>query len=205
MPAAEWIGNPVRASVLSPVAREAARSAYGLSVDRPVIGVFGGSLGAGVLNDAVEVNLGMWLDAGVQMLHVVGARNSEIGERAVDGWKVIAFEDRMEQFYAACDLVIARAGGAVAELTATGTPSILVPGSFGSGGHQLANAVALEKAGAAVVVREEEISRLGRLAADLVNDASALSEMTEAARSLAKPDAAANISAVLRELHDRKG
>jgi UDP-N-acetylglucosamine--N-acetylmuramyl-(pentapeptide) pyrophosphoryl-undecaprenol N-acetylglucosamine transferase len=66
----------------------------------------------------------------------------------------------MELFYAACDLVIARAGGAVAELTATATPAILVPGGFGSGHHQAANAGALAGVGAAEVVAESEIGRL---------------------------------------------
>lgn len=205
MKSAEWMGNPVRASVLSPVTAREARSAYGLASDRPVLGVFGGSLGAGVLNDAVEANLDHWLAAGIQILHLVGARNTEIATRAVPGWTVVAFEDRMERFYAACDLVIARAGGAVAELTATATPSILVPGTFGSGGHQIANASALEAAGAAVVVSEGEIARLGALAPRLVTDDEALVAMAASARSLAKPRAAANIGAVLKELHVDNG
>ena len=107
----------------------------------------------------------------------------------------------MERFYAACDLVVARSGGAVAELTATGTPSILVPGSFGSGGHQEANAAELEKVGAAVIVTEEAISGLGGTVARLLADDDGLAAMSEAARSFAKPDAAANIGAVLREIH----
>lgn len=198
---AEWIGNPVRASILAPVKVEEARSGYGLALDQPVLGVFGGSLGAGVLNDAVEANLDRWLSAGIQVLHLVGARNIEITARAVPGWTIVPFEDRMERFYGASDLVVARAGGAVAELTATSTPAILVPGMFGSGGHQLANASALGAAGAAVVLPEGEIARLGDLAVDLVTDARALAAMARSARSLAKPHAAANISAVLKELH----
>jgi UDP-N-acetylglucosamine--N-acetylmuramyl-(pentapeptide) pyrophosphoryl-undecaprenol N-acetylglucosamine transferase len=201
MRAAEWVGNPVRASVLTPVTPQEARSGYGLALDRPVLGVFGGSLGAGALNDAVEAHLDQWLAAGIQVLHLVGARNEELVARAVPGWTVVPFEDRMERFYAACDLVIARAGGAVAELTATATPSILVPGTFGSGGHQLANARALEAAGAGVVLAEGDIARLGGLASELVSDDEVLVSMAVAARSLAKPHAAANISAVLKELH----
>jgi UDP-N-acetylglucosamine--N-acetylmuramyl-(pentapeptide) pyrophosphoryl-undecaprenol N-acetylglucosamine transferase len=143
--------------------------------------------------------------AGIQVLHLVGTRNAEIAERAegVSGWRVVPFEERMERFYTACDLVVARAGGAVAELTATGTPSVLVPGSFGSGGHQQANAEELERVGAAVVVGEDDIDSLGRLVVDLLGDPSRVAMMSEAARSFAKPHAAANISAAMRELHGR--
>jgi UDP-N-acetylglucosamine--N-acetylmuramyl-(pentapeptide) pyrophosphoryl-undecaprenol N-acetylglucosamine transferase len=146
-----------------------------------------------------------WQTAGIQVLHLVGSRNAEIADRAagVTGWRVVPFEDRMERFYAACDLVVARAGGAVAELTATGTPSVLVPGSFGSGGHQEANAEALEAVGAAVVVKEGDIETLGRVVIDLLGDPAKLAKMAAAARSFAKPHAAANISAAMRGLHGR--
>ena len=205
MPGAIWVGNPIRRSVISFEATSDARASYGLDPDAPVLGVFGGSLGAKVLNDAVEANMSRWQNAGIQVLHLVGTRNAEIAGRAegVRGWSVVPFEDRMARFYAACDLIVARAGGAVAELTATGTPSVLVPGSFGSGGHQQANAEALERVGAAVVVTEDQIDRLGPLVIDLLTDRARVAEMAEAARSFAKPNAAANISAAMRELHGR--
>ncbi len=205
MPRATWVGNPIRQSILSSEPVADARSSYGLDPDEPVLGVFGGSLGAKALNDAVEADMVRWQTAGIQVLHLVGSRNAEIADRAagVTGWRVVPFEDRMERFYAACDLVVARAGGAVAELTATGTPSVLVPGSFGSGGHQEANAEALGAVGAAVVVREDDIQTLGRVVIDLLGDPARLAKMAEAARSFAKPYAAANISAAMRGLHGR--
>lgn len=203
MPDATWVGNPIRQSILSSEPASAARASYGLDPDAPVLGVFGGSLGAKVLNDAVDDNIARWRAAGIQVLHLVGTRNAELSARAEGGWKVIPFEDRMHRFYAACDLVVARAGGAVAELTATGTPSVLVPGSFGSGGHQQANADALERVGAAVVVTEEDIGDLGRVVVDLLGDRPRVARMAEAARSFAKPQAAANIGAAMRELHGR--
>lgn len=205
MPAASWVGNPIRRSVLSAVDPTEARSSYGLQPEAPVVGVFGGSLGAKVLNDAVEAHVTEWRNTGLQVLHLVGARNAEIVAKArgVHGWHVVPFEDRMERFYAACDLVVARAGGVVAELTATATPVVLVPGAFGSGGHQRANAEVLERIGAAVVVTEEDMGRLGSVVTDLAGDPAALKAMAEAARSFAKPHAAANIGAVMRELHGR--
>jgi UDP-N-acetylglucosamine--N-acetylmuramyl-(pentapeptide) pyrophosphoryl-undecaprenol N-acetylglucosamine transferase len=114
---------------------------------------------------------------------------------------VIGFEDAMEYFYAASDLVIARAGGAVAELAATATPSILVPGVFGSGHHQQANAAAFEDVGGSVVVEEAGLDGLGALVADLLSDPSRRGAMAGALTALAKPDAADVIAGVLEELH----
>lgn len=199
----EWVGNPIRLGLLdSPAAREA-RESYGLAGDGPVVGVFGGSLGAQALNDEVERSVGAWNAGGVRVIHLVGTRNREIAERAdgIEGWVVVPFEDDMGRFYAACDLVVARAGGAVAELTATGTPAVLVPGVFGSSGHQAANAAALEDAGAAVVIDESSIDQIGAVVLDLAFDRDRLESMERAAQSLAKPLAAANIAGVMQELH----
>lgn len=203
MPRAEWVGNPIRPSVLTPVSRAEARTGYGLDPEGLVVGVFGGSLGAGALNDATEVNAAAWAQQGVTVLHLVGERNAHLIEQSagVENWRVVAFESEMQRFYAACDLVVARAGGAVAELTATTTPSILVPGGFGSGGHQEANAAHLETAGAAVTLPEPDLARLGALVIELITDQTRLAAMRSGCERLARPDAAANIASVLRSLH----
>jgi UDP-N-acetylglucosamine--N-acetylmuramyl-(pentapeptide) pyrophosphoryl-undecaprenol N-acetylglucosamine transferase len=107
----------------------------------------------------------------------------------------------MDLFYAACDLVIARAGGAVAELTATSTPAILVPGGFGSGDHQAANAAALAAAGAAVVVAELDVARVPSIAASLVARPEQLRDMALACLKLSRPDAADVIAGALKEAH----
>ncbi len=97
--------------------------------------------------------------------------------------------------------MIARAGGAVAELTATGTPAVLVPGRFGSGGHQEANAAALAAAGAAVVVGEDRLDALGSEVRRLLEDPAVRARMGEAARRVARPDAASAIARAMVELH----
>ena len=76
-----------------------------------------------------------------------------------------------------------------------------MPGAFGSSGHQSANAAALERAGAAVVVQEEFIDQVGQVVLDLVTDRGRLLDMVNGAQSLAKPLAAANIADVMRGLH----
>ena len=107
----------------------------------------------------------------------------------------------MDLFYAACDLVVARAGGAVAELTATATPAILVPGGFGSGEHQAANADALVAVGAAMIVGEGEIARLPSIVNELISQPQRLQDMAPASAKLSRPDAADVVAGAMRQAH----
>jgi UDP-N-acetylglucosamine--N-acetylmuramyl-(pentapeptide) pyrophosphoryl-undecaprenol N-acetylglucosamine transferase len=107
----------------------------------------------------------------------------------------------MAWFYAAADLVLARAGGAVAELSATATPAILVPGGFGSGAHQKVNAERLAAAGAALVVTEQQLGSLPALVEDLLGSPGRRTEMAAAGRVLAKPHAAAAIAEEMKRAH----
>ena len=206
LPGGEWVGNPIRAG-FSRFDRTNLRSGalrrYSFSDAVPVLGVFGGSLGAGAINTAVAELVRRWRGRPVQVLHVTGERNLEEIKTLPDGdvarWNRIAFEDEMELFYAACDLVVARAGGAVAELTATATPSILVPGGFGSSGHQAANAAFLEKAGASVVVQEDQLDSLDGVVADLIHDTDRLAKMASAALGIARPEAAPVIAKAMMD------
>lgn len=206
LPGGTWVGNPVRRAFWEfdrPTLRPVARANYGLDPDRAVVGVFGGSLGAGVINEAVAGMLANWAGPPIQVLHLTGVGHLEAmsGRPAPSrvAWKRVGFEEKMDQFFAAVDLVVSRAGGAVAELTATATPAVLVPGSFGSGGHQEGNARFLEQAGAAVLVEEDELARLGTVVAELVEDKERRGTMQEAATEIAKPDAARTIARVMIE------
>ncbi len=97
-------------------------------------------------------------------------------------------------------VVIARAGGAVAELTATATPSILVPGQFGSGGHQEGNARFLETSGAAVIVEQDFLdTELGPTVIGLIEDSEQRAAMARAAGDISKPDAARTIARTMIE------
>ncbi len=204
---AEWVGNPIRAEIAGidrEARREEARRHYGLAEGIPVLGVMGGSLGAAAVNRGIGRMLEEWSGAPLQVVHLSGTANfEEVSQRAfADGLvrRVVGFEERMDLFYSVCDLVVARAGGAVAELTAVGLPSVLVPGEFGSASHQAANAAALEQAGAAEIVEESELARLGTLVADLLADPKRLTAMAEAARGLARPAAAQQIAEEMRRV-----
>ena len=207
LPGADWVGNPIRRSLATfdrAGLKAAALARYGLHSERRVVGVFGGSLGAGVLNRAAESLASIPEAVAFSILHLAGSDQYESMAAAsapFPNWHTVGFEDRMDLFYAACDLVIARAGGAVAELTATGTPAILVPGGFGSGGHQSANAAALAAVGAALVVRETEIAEVPSMVTSLIARPDRLREMSLAGAELARPDAADVIAAALRKAH----
>jgi UDP-N-acetylglucosamine--N-acetylmuramyl-(pentapeptide) pyrophosphoryl-undecaprenol N-acetylglucosamine transferase len=205
LPGAVWVGNPVRRPFWDfdrDRLRLRALERYGLDRETPVVGVFGGSLGSGPLNEAVSRMVSTWAGRPIQVLHLAGERFlhhvTTGGAASGVSWVRRGFEDEMEFFYAASHLVIARAGGAVAELTATATPAILVPGKFGSSGHQEGNARFLSLAGAAVRVDEDELDTLGRVVTDLLEEGR-LQAMAEAARRIARPGAAHDIADAMIE------
>ncbi|HKY48127.1 MAG TPA: UDP-N-acetylglucosamine--N-acetylmuramyl-(pentapeptide) pyrophosphoryl-undecaprenol N-acetylglucosamine transferase [Acidimicrobiia bacterium] len=204
---AEWVGNPIRPHLARfdrANLRSTAAARYRLEPGRPVVGVFGGSLGAGILNRAAEVLAAISDGGGFSILHLTGSDHLESISAAsdhFDRWHTVGFEDRMDYFYAACDLVVARAGGAVAELTATATPAILVPGGFGSGEHQTANADALASVGAAIVVAEADLAGLPSLVTELLSQPERMREMAAASSTLARPDAADVVAGAMRQAH----
>ncbi|HKX75553.1 MAG TPA: UDP-N-acetylglucosamine--N-acetylmuramyl-(pentapeptide) pyrophosphoryl-undecaprenol N-acetylglucosamine transferase [Acidimicrobiia bacterium] len=208
LPRGLFTGNPVRAPLDRfdrGLLRSPALDRYQLDPEIPVLGVFGGSLGAAVINRAVTNMITSQPHPTFQTLQLTGtAEGPRLAALAVahPRWRVREFEGEMQWFYAASDLVLARAGGAVAELTATATPAVLVPGGFGSGGHQHANAAALARVGAAEVIEEKHLSRLPGVIEGLLANPHQLQAMREAARSLARPQAAQEIAQILIKNHE---
>lgn len=209
LPRAEVTGNPVRAEV-HPVDRAEARAALGLPGPeaRRVVAAFGGSLGARSINRAVAGLAEAWADRhDVLLYHVVGRRDwPEVKDtpRTALYWPV-EYEQRLPLLLSAADVVVCRAGGTtVAELAVVGVPAVLVPLPGAPGDHQTANARALVGAGAAVLMPDPELST-ERLAAELdplLASPERLTAMSQAARSLAVPDAADRVAALV-ERHAR--
>ncbi len=198
----EWVGNPIREEIAGfdrATLRPSAMSRYGLDPNVPTLGAFGGSLGAGLINGAITRLVATWAGPDLQIVHLTGrGRLIEAPTSAkVRAWKQVEFEDRMSLFFAASDLVVARSGGGVAEITATATPAILIPGEFGSSGHQHENAMFLGRRGASLVLSEADVDGLGELVEATLFDSGRLSAMSEAARSVAKPGAASAIAGAM--------
>ena len=205
---AEFTGNPLR-PVFSRFdrakLRTEVREAYGLPPGVPVLGVLGGSLGAKALNDATAA-LAMAIDPGhLAILHLTGRPHfdavSELaGQSAID-WHPIAFEDRMELFYAASDLVLSRAGAmTINELAATGTPAVVVP--LGLGTNQAANTMELEAAGGLVQVAQTQIDQVPIVIDQLIVDRDRRSAMATVMASHGRPAAARVIADALKEAAD---
>lgn len=182
------VGRPVPASSRA-APRAEARARLDLPAEGPVVLVFGGSLGARLLNDlAVEA----WGEDGPAVLHLCGERDYASLRVRVSrpGYRLLPFLDEIGLAYGAADVALARAGGSVWELAAAALPAVLVPGAFATGGHQEKNARWFERAGGAVVVPEAEAARAPALVEELLADEPRLAAMAEAMRAAAKPDAA---------------
>ncbi len=204
---AELVGNPLAPAFESfdrSTIRSRAFARYGLDPDRPVVGVFGGSLGAQALNSAA-VSLAAAADRPFSILHLTGAdHHAALAEQSADSahWVTKPFEQDMEMFYAASDVVLSRAGAmTVSELAATSTPSVVVPLPAGKG-YQAMNAYDLERAGGAIIIEQEHIATVPDRLASLVQDPDRLSTMRDGARSVARPEAAQRIATALREIAD---
>jgi UDP-N-acetylglucosamine--N-acetylmuramyl-(pentapeptide) pyrophosphoryl-undecaprenol N-acetylglucosamine transferase len=186
------VGRPIPAAS-RPLGRREARGRLGLAEDAPVVLVFGGSLGARVLNDLA---LDAWAEEGPSVIHLCGERDfAELQGRASRPHYILRpFMEEIGVAYGAADVVLARAGGSVWELAAAGLPAVLVPGEFATGQHQEKNARWFADAGGAVVVPEAEASRAPRVVEELLEDGDRLAAMAAAMRAVAKPDAAEEIA-----------
>ena len=217
LPRAVVTGNPVRAEILavdrSAAGRASARAALGLPVGRTLLAVFGGSLGALRLNEAVLGALGSWAGRGdLAVRHVVGERDWALVNREVPllpaggvFYQPVQYDNERELSLAAADIAVSRAGGnTVAELAAVGLPSVLVPLPGAPGDHQTANARHLADAGAGVLVADGEMTatRLQSEVDALLGDPERLAAMTAATSGIARRGAAGAVAALV-EAHAR--
>jgi UDP-N-acetylglucosamine--N-acetylmuramyl-(pentapeptide) pyrophosphoryl-undecaprenol N-acetylglucosamine transferase len=185
-------GRPIPARS-QPTSPEEGRRLFGLPPDGPVLLVFGGSLGAKVLNEAAVEAFGA---DGPAVLHLSGTRDyDQLRSRVVrPGYRMFAFTEEFGAALAAADLVLARAGGSVWELAAAGKPAVLVPGEFATADHQTKNARFFADGGGAVVVKEAEIDRAPAVVRELLADPGRLAKMSRAMSRLARPEAADEIA-----------
>jgi len=176
--------------------RAAARARFGLSADETVVLVFGGSLGARSINHAaVEA----FADAPYRVLHAAGARDFPTLTAPGPRYDLREYIHDFGDALLAADLVVARSGGSVFEVAAHGRPAILIPYPAAAADHQTANARWMADGGAAVVIRDAELTaeRLRRGVDALLADPARLATMAQASAALARPDAAQDIAAEL--------
>lgn len=201
-------GNPVRQDLLGTEAKkEAALAYFELEQNKKTLFVFGGSLGARTLNEAVAAGLSNFSqDPGLQVLWQTGKGQFEKFEQQVNPeWRNIRirpFIDRMDLAYAAADLVVCRAGAlTLAELAVVAKPAVLVPSPNVTADHQTHNARAFASKGAGVMLPDAEVlEKLPGLVTVLIHDEKKLETIRQNMTALAKPDAALRIAKAILDM-----
>ena len=194
-------GNPIR-SGFTKLDRNACRQELGIADGQTMVLVFGGSLGAGVLNRETLGLIDGIRSSDIKLYFVTGRRYYDEIKAQVDAMEgnkpfleLIAYADNMPQLMSASDLVVSRAGAiAVSEIAACGKPSILVPSPNVTNNHQFYNAKAIADAGAAVLIEEKDLPEGGNVLARevlaLAEDPRRLTAMADCAKRIGRTNAA---------------
>ncbi|MFH1189331.1 MAG: undecaprenyldiphospho-muramoylpentapeptide beta-N-acetylglucosaminyltransferase [Candidatus Omnitrophota bacterium] len=201
-------GNPVRAEI-SRSLRLAEGGLSGPSGKKFTILVIGGSQGASFLNRTFIAAVSS-MDAGsrssIQAIHITGVKDYEWASRSYADigieHRVHSFVDRIEDAYAAADIVVTRSGAsAIFELALLRKPMILVPYPFAMS-HQLDNALVFSGRGAALLAEEKDLDagRFAGIILALMKDANRVKALSEAAGRLAKPHAADDLAREVMDL-----
>jgi len=177
---------------------------FDLVQNKKTVLVFGGSLGAGSLNEAVKLNLKKILDKeNIQLIWQVGKlyfdRYIYLEKEYISKVKILPFIDKMDLAYIAADIVVCRAGAlTISELSLAGKAAILVPSPNVAEDHQTKNAMSLVRENAALILKDNEIKeKLGDEILELVNDSNKIKKLEENIKKLAKPDSAEEIADVV--------
>jgi len=193
-------GNPVRSEINgTAVNMENAFEYFGLKKGLPTVLIMGGSLGAKSINQAMSAGLSRLIDNGIQVIWQTGKGNLNLLDPALRKNKmgcITEFISKMDYAYAAADLVVSRAGAiAIAEICATGKASILVPYPLAAEDHQTANAMTLVKEGAAILIKDADVSaQLTDTILSIVNDKEKINAIGQAASTLFTADADTRIA-----------
>lgn len=187
-------GNPVRRDLSEcKLTRAEAKISLGMSPDRPMILVLGGSLGARTVNQSVINALPEWNSAGVNVMWQCGKLYLNECAPIADHYpnvKVAAFISDMAAAYRAADLVVARAGAStISELALLGKAAVLIPSPNVAEDHQRHNAESLTERDAATMILDADApAMLGQTVLTLLSDPGLLQRMEQNILTLARPD-----------------
>lgn len=200
-------GNPVRSSVVTST-RAQGREMLGVPEDATLLVVFGGSLGAQHVNEAVcRLKERLLAVDDLFVVHVAGTGNYEetacalnLDDAEKERWKLFAYQDRMPEVLAAADAVLSRAGAtSLAEIAAIGVPALLVPFPYAAEDHQTINARSYVESGAARMIADADIDgeEFAARLLELVCDEGLRASMREAARGAGARNAAVALANVV--------
>lgn len=198
---------PVRQN-MQKIPRADAAGFFGLVPDKKTLFAFGGSQGAGSINDALINCFKNLTGAGIQIIWQTGEKDyntvntSAAGDKNI---KVLKYLDKIDRAYSACDLVICRAGvSTIMELAGFGIPAILVPFPHASENHQEKNALAVAEKNAGEILLDKDLERAENMILDLINDNSRLEIFRKNIAGLADSNAASKIAELLVELVNKR-
>jgi len=213
-----YTGTPVRGEFLQ-LTRVAARAELGIPQDKPLVVSFWGSLGAAKMNTVVQELIRInYVNQKFRHIHATGGGEAGLstmwaaleaqgvtdpGGRDID---LRAYIYDMPKVMAAADLILCRAGAStLAELTALGKPTVLVPSPYVTHNHQEENAKAFQRGGGAVMLREADCTGevLYQAVTALLDDPGKLDAMGRAMRGMGKPDATEAIVEIVLDLIKR--
>ncbi len=205
-------GNPVRKDLQSLDAKKTlALSQFKLAGTKPIILIFGGSLGARAINLAVLHHLKELNDRGYDLIWQTGQAFYDKASEAANtingqGIRVLPFIQKMELAYAVADLVVCRAGAiTLSELALVGKPALLIPYPAAAGNHQMKNAQALEREEAAVILENDSCQeKLFSEIAKLMDNQQLRVALARNMGRLARPHAGLDIATIALEIVKEK-
>lgn len=201
------VGQPIRRNLVHPVS-DGAAAFFDLGDDIPTIGVWGGSLGAKIINDAVSNSITQLLDQ-YQVIHQTGDVDfedvtTEVRIAMGDSTKRTRYKPfrylnnvQTKMFAGACDIVVSRGGSSsIFEIAAWGKPSIIIPYAIAHADHQRKNAYHYARTGACVVIEESNLtpSVLLNEIRSILDSKERYEAMSTHAKAFYKPDAATVIA-----------
>lgn len=208
----EATGNPVRREIIE-ASRDDARRALAFAPDRLGVVVIGGSIGSRAINTAFSTAIERLardeaIARRVQVLHLTGSANRvRPDEQALAAaglpYQAREYLDEVHLALAAADIIITRGGGtALAEITVRGIPAIVIPWSGAAGGEQEQNARPLAEAGAAIIIRDAELTPvlLAKMLREVIEDDERREAMARRSKALGRPDAAERVAAIAEEM-----
>ncbi|SEK30594.1 UDP-N-acetylglucosamine-N-acetylmuramylpentapeptide N-acetylglucosamine transferase [Carnobacterium iners] len=209
----DYTGNP-RAQEAVDAKPSAILEDYYLVANQPTVLIFGGSRGARILNEAFLEAVPLLKNKDYQVLFATGEIHYESIKKHIEPYlensssiSVVPYIENMPEVFANVELVVSRSGATtLAELTALGLPSILVPSPYVTNDHQTRNAESLTKRSAAKMIAENRLSGESLIEAidELMLNKELRKNMANAAKKLGLPKAADHLIQMIKEITDKK-
>lgn len=208
------VGNPRAQQVASQTESTFKWSQIGLKDDLPTLMIFGGSQGAPKINQSVVEAIPTFNQRPYQVIFATGQKRYDKVKQALagveinDNVKVVPYIEDMPAKLPKVAVLVSRAGATtIAEITAIGVPTVMIPSPYVTANHQVKNAQALVDKGAARMILEDKLNGESLLKAvdDLMTDGDLRQEMAAHSKQIGHPTAADDLIAVLkRAIADHK-